>query len=87
MRNAGYVVHVAVGVDDPGEAEVLLRDRREDALGLVAGIEQNGLAGFLIAQQIAIFLKRSDRQTFKVQRGGSPPFGMNILPSGRGLVR
>jgi len=75
-ERAAYVVDVGVCDENLLELEAEFCKAALDAADLVAGIDDDGLAGFLIAQDSAVAFERADGEGFKnhgyiVERGGS----------------
>ena len=60
LQGSGDVVDVGVGDDDLLDGEVVLREFGDDAADVVAGIDDDGLAGGLVAEDGAVALERAD---------------------------
>lgn len=61
---SGNVVDVGVGDDDLLEAELVLFEELHDPRDVVAGIDDDGFVGGLVAQDGAVALERADYQDF-----------------------
>ena len=60
LERAANVVNVGVGDEDLLELEAEGVETAGDAVDLVAGVDDDGLAGFLIAQDGAVAFQRAD---------------------------
>ena len=60
LEGAAYVVNVAVGDEDLLELEAELSEAALDAADLFAGIDDDGFAGFLVAEDGAVALEWTD---------------------------
>jgi hypothetical protein len=61
---SGDVVDVGVGDDDLLEGEVVLFKQGDDAGDLVAGIDDDGFVGGLVAEDGAVALEQADGEDF-----------------------
>ena len=59
-RGPGDVIDVRVGDEDLLDGEIVALEEGEDARNLVAGIDDDGLAGGLVAEDGAVALQRAD---------------------------
>ena len=59
-EGAGDVVDVGVGYEDLTDGELVLVEESEDAGDVVAGIDDDGLAGGFVAEDGAVALEEAD---------------------------
>lgn len=62
LGEAADVINVGVGADDDFDGELIAAEKAEDALDLIAGIDDDGLAGLGIADDQTIALEQADGQ-------------------------
>jgi len=62
LGEAADVVNVGVGTDDDFHGELVAAEKAEDALDLIAGVDDDGFAGFGIADDQTIALEQADGQ-------------------------
>jgi hypothetical protein len=62
LGEAANVINVGVGTDDDFDGELVAAEKTEDALNLIAGVDDDGFAGFGIADDQTIALEHADRQ-------------------------
>ena len=62
LGKAADVINVGVGADDDFDGELVAAKKAEDALDLIAGIDDDGFAGFGIADDQTVALEHADRQ-------------------------
>ena len=67
---AGDVVDVGVGYEDLTDGELVLVEESEDAGDVVAGIDDDGLAGGFVAEDGAVALEEADGEGFADHVGG-----------------
>lgn len=65
MVGAGDVVDVGVGDDDLLDGEVVFGEEGEDAGDVVAGVDYDGFAGGLVAEDGAVALEGADGDSFE----------------------
>ncbi len=61
---SGDVIDVSVGDDDLLDGELVLIEDADDAGDVVAGIDHDGFAGDLVAEDGAVALERADDEDF-----------------------
>ena len=71
---AGDVVDVGVSDEDLLEGELVLLEQGEDAGDVVAGIDDDGLAGDLVSEDGAVALERADGEDFVARVRGQKKF-------------
>ncbi len=64
LHGSADVVDMGVRDDDLFDLQVVLADERENILDIIAGIDDHGFAGRLIADDGAVALQRTDRENF-----------------------
>lgn len=64
VLGAGDVIDVGVGDDDLLEGELVARESGDDAGDVIAGIDDDGFAGDLVAEDGAVAAKRTDYEDF-----------------------
>ena len=69
--SAGDVVDVGVGDEDLLDGELVLLQQGQDAADVIAGIDHDGLAGGLVAEDGAVALERTDSEDFMDHRDHS----------------
>jgi len=62
LGEAADVINVGVGTDDDFDGELVAAEKAEDALDLIAGVDDDGFAGFGIADDQTIALEQADGQ-------------------------
>ena len=62
LGEAANVINVGVGADDDLDDELVAAKKAEDALDFIAGIDDDGFAGFGIADDQTVTLKHADGQ-------------------------
>ena len=67
-----HVVEVPVRVHDRHHAAAMPPDGREDALRLVARVDDEQLAGGIVTEQVAVGLNGPDRKPFEDHTNGGP---------------
>ena len=73
------VVGVAVGREDSGE--LALADHRQEAIGVVRGVDQERLARREVGEQVGVVVHRTDGELAELHLGTT---GQNHLPRDRG---
>jgi len=64
LHGSAHVVDVSVGDDDLFDLQVVLADEGEDVFDVVAGVDDHGFVGGLVADDGAVALQRADGEDF-----------------------
>ena len=82
LHGSAYVVDVGMGDDDLFDVEIVLADDSEQVFDVVAGIDDHGFAGGLVADDGAVALQRADGEDF-VDHGSIVAVSRGLKPTSR----